>query len=694
MNKEKKESAAYNPKLVENSIYKEWEKSGYFNPDNLPERHQKPFSIILPPPNATGTLHVGGSLMTVIQDIIIRYKRMAGFKTLWLPGTDHAAIASNSKVEKILYKEEGKSRHNIGREAFVAKVEKFVNENRGALKHQISKMGASLDWSREAFTFDEKRNLAVRTAFKKMYDAGLIYRGTRIINWDPKGQTTISDDEIVYKEEPSVFYYLKYGPFTIATARPETKFGDKYVVMHPADERYKDYQHGQKIELEWINTPITATIIKDEAIDMTFGTGVMTITPWHDQTDFEIAERHKLEKEQIIDLYGKLKPIAGEFTGMKIAEVREKIIEKLEAKGLLVKKEPYMHNVATAERTGGHIEPQIMNQWFVNVNKTIAERDNKTLKNLMHDAVSSGQIKILPEHFEKTYFHWVNNLHDWNISRQIWYGHRIPAWYKNDEVYVGVDAPTGPDWEQDPDTLDTWFSSGLWTFSALGWPEKTKDLGTYHPTDILETGYDILFFWVARMILMSEFLLGEIPFKTVYLHGLVRNQKGEKLSKSLGDNADPLSITSQYGTDALRMALIVGVGPGSDSKLSNDKLKAYKNFANKIWNIARFVLSQERDGELDKELVDEFDALAKDITDDMENYHFYIAAEKIYAYVWHRFADEIIEEAKKQPGRGETLYYILENSLKLLHPFMPFITEEIWSELKGSLLMIEPWPVK
>ena len=684
----------YNPGETEDRIYKLWEKSGFFNPDNLPERHQKPFSIILPPPNATGTLHVGGSLMTVIQDIIIRYKRMAGFKTLWLPGTDHAAIATNSKVEKILYKEEGKSRHNIGREAFVAKVEKFVNENRGALKHQISKMGASLDWSREAFTFDEKRNLAVRTAFKKMYDAGLIYRGTRIINWDPKGQTTISDDEIVYKEEPSVFYYLKYGPFTIATARPETKFGDKYVVMHPADERYKDYQHGQKIELEWINTPITATIIKDEAIDMTFGTGVMTITPWHDQTDFEIAERHKLEKEQIIDLYGKLKPIAGEFTGMKIAEVREKIIEKLEAKGLLVKKEPYMHNVATAERTGGHIEPQIMNQWFVNVNKTIAERDNKTLKNLMHDAVSSGQIKILPEHFEKTYFHWVNNLHDWNISRQIWYGHRIPAWYKNDEVYVGVDAPTGPDWEQDPDTLDTWFSSGLWTFSALGWPEKTKDLGTYHPTDILETGYDILFFWVARMILMSEFLLGEIPFKTVYLHGLVRNQKGEKLSKSLGDNADPLSITSQYGTDALRMALIVGVGPGSDSKLSNDKLKAYKNFANKIWNIARFVLSQERDGELDKELVDEFDALAKDITDDMENYHFYIAAEKIYAYVWHRFADEIIEEAKKQPGRGETLYYILENSLKLLHPFMPFITEEIWSELKGSLLMIEPWPVK
>ena len=692
----------YNPKETEERIYKLWEESGFFNPDNLPGDRKEPFCIVLPPPNTTGTLHVGGALMTVIEDIIIRYKRMQGFKTLWLPGTDHAAIATNAKVENTLYKEEGKTRHDIGRESFVTKVEKFVEENKGALKHQISKMGASLDWSREAFTLDEKRNMAVRTAFKRMYDAGLIYRGERIVNWDPKGQTTISDDELVHREEKTKLYYLKYGPFIIATARPETKFGDKYVVVHPQDARYKMYRHGQVIELEWINGSITATVIKDERIDQEFGTGVMTITPAHSAIDFDIALTHSLDKETIIDKYGKLLPIAGEFAGLKIKAAREKILEKLRLKGLLVKEEGYPHNIATAERTGGIVEPQIMTQWFINVNKPIAERDNKSLKELMREAVSSGAIKILPDRFEKIYFHWIDNLHDWNISRQIWYGHRIPAWYRERETYVGVEPPAGGGWEQDPDTLDTWFSSGLWTFSTLGWPQDTQDLRTYHPTDVIESGYDILFFWIARMILMSEFLLGTIPFKTVYLHGLVRNEKGEKLSKSLGDNVDPLEIASRYGTDALRMSLIVGVGPGSDSKLVNDKLKAYRNFANKVWNIARFVLSQERDGKLDKELVDEFNALAEDLTRDMENYRLSIAAEKIYAYLWHRFADEIIEESKKQTGRGKTLYYILEQSLKLLHPFMPFITEEIWSELKArtkhleprSLLMIEPWPVK
>ncbi len=684
----------YNPEETEERIYKLWEESGFFNPDNLPGDRKEPFCIVLPPPNTTGTLHVGGALMTVIEDIIIRYKRMQGFKTLWLPGTDHAAIATNAKVENILYKKEGKTRHDIGRESFVAKVEAFVEENKGALKHQISKMGASLDWSREAFTLDEKRNMAVRTAFKRMYDAGLIYRGERIVNWDPKGQTTISDDELVHREEKTKLYYLKYGPFVIATARPETKFGDKYVVMHPQDARYKMYRHRQVIELEWINGPITATVIKDERIDQGFGTGVMTVTPAHSAIDFDIALTHSLDKETIIDKYGKLLPIAGEFAGLKIKVAREKILEKLRLKGLLVKEEDYTHNIATAERTGGIVEPQIMTQWFIDVNKPIVERDNRSLKELMQEAVSSGAIKILPDRFEKIYFHWIDNLHDWNISRQIWYGHRIPAWYREKEIYVGIEPPEGVGWEQDPDTLDTWFSSGLWTFSTLGWPQDTQDLRTYHPTDVIESGYDILFFWIARMILMSEFLLGTIPFKTVYLHGLVRNEKGEKLSKSLGDNVDPIEIASRYGTDALRMALIVGVGPGSDSKLANDKLKAYRNFANKIWNIARFVLSQERSGELDQELVGEFDALARDTTRDMEHYRLSSAAEKIYAYLWHRFADEIIEESKKQTGRGETLYYILEHSLKLLHPFMPFITEEIWSESKESLLMIEPWPVK
>ena len=698
MNMKDKFLTAYNHNSTEDRIYQLWEESGFFNPDKLPDRHQTPFSIVLPPPNATGTLHIGGAIMTVIEDIIVRQKRMLGFKTLWLPGTDHAAIATNAKVEKILQKEEGKSRHDLGREKFLERVDSFVEKNRGELKHQISKMGASLDWSREAFTLDEKRNLAVRTAFKRMYDAGLIYRGHRIVNWDPKGQTTIADDEVVYKEEKTKFYYLKYGPFTIGTARPETKFGDKYVVMHPDDKRYKDYKHGQQIDLEWINGPITATVIKDPVIDMEFGTGVMTITPWHSQVDFELTEKHSLDKEQIIDKYGKLLDIAGEFAGMKIGEAREKIIEKLEKKGLVEKvDENYVHNIATAERTGGLIEPQIMNQWFVDVNKPIKERGNKSLRELMRNSVASGEIKILPERFEKIYFHWIDNLHDWNISRQIWYGHRIPAWYKEEESHVGIEPPEGGGWEQDPDTLDTWFSSGLWTFSTLGWPEKTPDLKLYHPTNVLETGYDILFFWVARMILMSQFLLGEIPFKTVYLHGLVRNDKGEKISKSLGGNVDPLEIAEKYGTDALRMALIVGVGPGSDSKLSNDKLKAYRNFANKVWNIARFVLSEENTGEVKKEFEEEFLALAKDVSDDMENYRLHLASEKIYHYIWHRFADEIIEESKgKQAEYSATLYYILENSLKLLHPFMPFVTEEIWQELEGgeSLLMVEPWPQK
>ncbi len=667
---------------------------------------------MLPPPNATGTLHIGGAIMTVIEDIMVRYKRMQGFKTLWLPGTDHAAIATNAKVEKILNKEENKSRHDLGREVFVKKVEQFVEKNRGALKHQISKMGASLNWSREAFTFDEKRNLAVRTAFKKMYDDGLIYRGHRIVNWDPKGQTTISDDEIIYEERKGKFYTFKYGPFKIGTARPETKFGDKYVVMHPDDKRYKKWKNGQKIKLEWINGPIEATIIKDEIIDMEFGTGAMTITPWHSHEDFALAEKYKLDKEQIIDKYGKLLPIAGEFMGMKITDAREKIVEKLKNKGLLVLiDENYTNRVATAERTSGTIEPQIMLQWFVDVNKKIPARKNKSLKELMLEPVRENKIKILPEHFEKVYFNWIENLRDWCISRQIWYGHRIPVWYKNKEIYCGIEPPKKNGWIQDEDTLDTWFSSGLWTFSTLGWPEKTKDLKTYHPTDVLETGYDILFFWVARMILMSQFLLGEIPFKTVYLHGLVRNEKGQKISKSLGGNVDPLEIISVYGTDALRMALIVGVGPGSDSKLGNDKLKTYKNFANKIWNVARFVLDNTKDfivpenpkyDEEDRISDEELKTLMKKITKEMDEYKFYLVAEKLYHYFWHTFADIIIERSKKKileknsmDSTKTLLFTHLTTLLKALHPFMPFVTEEIWSMVpikNKKLLMIEKWP--
>lgn len=704
----------YDPKNTEERIYKLWEESGFFNPDNLPERHKEPFSIVLPPPNATGTLHIGGALMTVIEDIMVRHKRMNGFKTLWLPGTDHAAIATNSKVEKILQKEEGKSRHDIGREAFVKKVEKFVEENRGALKHQISRMGASLDWSREAFTFDEKRNLAVVTAFKKMFDAGLIYRGTRIVNWDPKGQTTISDDEIIYEERETKLYTFKYShgfPIEISTTRPETKIGDTAVAVNPSDERYRQFI-GKTYEIKnFAGAKLEIKVVADESVETDFGTGALGVTPAHSQIDAEIAKRHNLSSVQVINEYAKISlPIPG-LEGEKVTAAREKIVEWLKRENLLMKEEIVKQNVATAERTGGIIEPLPKLQWFIDVNKQIKERDNKSLKTLMLESVSSGQIKILPERFEKTYFQWINNLHDWNISRQVWYGHRVPAWYRGAEIYVDIDAPEGNDWVQDPDTLDTWFSSGLWTFSTLGWPKETKDLKTYHPTDVLETGYDILFFWVARMILMSQFLLGEIPFKTVYLHGLVRNAKGQKISKSLGGNIDPLEITSKYGTDAVRMSLIVGVGPGADSKLGDDKLKAYKNFANKIWNATRFVLENTKDfnvpekpdyDEEDEESNQELKALIQEITKEMDEYKFYIVAEKLYHYFWHTFADIIIERSKKKIAKkrnansAKTLLYThLTTLLKALHPFMPFVTEEIWSMLpikNKNLLMVEKWP--
>ncbi len=708
----------YNPADEESRLYSAWEKSGFFNPDTLIEKgaipkDAEPYSIIMPPPNVTGVLHMGHALMLTVQDILIRYKRMRGFKTLWIPGTDHAAIATQSVVEKKIQKEEGKSRHDLGREELLKRIEQFAAESHDTIASQIRVMGASCDWSREAFTLDEARSKAVRTMFKKMYDDGLIYRGHRIVNWDPKGQTTISDDEIVYKEEKTKFYYLKYGPFTIGTARPETKFGDKYVVMHPDDARYKEYTHGQQLELEWINGPITATVIKDESIDMEFGTGVMTITPWHSVADFEIAERHNLDKEQIIDEYGKLLSVAGDFAGMKIADAREKIVARLEEKGLLEKTEDYTHNIATAERTGGIIEPQIKLQWFINVNKEVPGR-GKTLKDLMRKPVSNGQIVIVPDYFNKTYFHWIDNLRDWCISRQIWYGHRIPVWYRGDEIVVGTEAPGGDDWKQDEDTLDTWFSSGLWTFSTLGWPEETKDLEMYHPTDVLETGYEILFFWVARMILMTEYALDAIPFKTVYLHGTVRDGKGQKMSKSLGNGIDPLDIAQKYGADAGRMALVVGTAPGTDSKISEDKIKGYKHFANKLWNITRFIFANTGTDSLsaplkdtDQAIFDAWKSEAKSITDDIEQFRLHVASEKIYQYVWTTLADVLIEESKQilsgtdekaKLSRQKLLLELLAGNLKLLHPFMPFVTEAIWELLplpnKREFVMIEQWPVE
>ena len=698
----------YNPQETESRIYKLWEESDFFAPDKLPGERPTSFTVIMPPPNVTGILHMGHALMLTLEDIMIRYKRMRGFKTLWLPGTDHAAIATQARVEKDIYKTEKKSRHDLGREEFLKRVEAFAKESHDTIVSQIKVLGASCDWSREAFTLDENRSRAVRTIFKKMYDDGLIYRGNRIVNWDPKGQTTISDDEIVYEERKAKLYTFRYSkdfPIPIATTRPETKLGDVGVAVHPDDARYKQYV-GKIFEIgDFAGVPLSIKVVADREVDPEFGTGAVGLTPTHSFTDWEIASRHNLNKELvIINEYARMTSQAGPHADKKTVEAREAVVEWLKAQELLEKEEDITQNIATAERTGGVVEPLPKLQWFVDVNKPIAARGNRTLKEIMRDAVKGGEVTIIPEHFEKTYFHWIENLRDWCISRQIWYGHRVPVWYRNkareeQEIYVGVEAPKGGGWEQDPDTLDTWFSSGLWTFSTLGWPDQTEDLKLYHPTDVLETGYEILFFWVARMILMSGYALGQAPFKTVYLHGTVRDKQGRKMSKSLRNGIDPIDIAQKFGTDAGRMALVVGNTPGTDTNISEDKIRGYKNFANKLWNIARFVLSCETAGTVDEGFKKEFETFAQDITRDMEAYRLHLAAEKIYAFIWHRFADEIIEESKKRDDRGATLFYLLRQSLTLLHPFMPFVTEEIWQlwkqpSEKNDMLMVAPWPVK
>lgn len=706
----------YDPNATEDGIYSAWLSSGYFNPDNLPPRHEKPFSIVLPPPNVTGILHMGSALMLAIEDIMVRYARMKGMRTLWIPGTDHAAIATQSKVESEIYKKEGKRRHDLGRAELVHRIEIFAKESHDAIVGQIKKLGASVDWSREAYTLDDKREVAVRTAFKTMYDDGLIYRGNRIVNWDPKGQTTISDDEIVYVEGKGKLYTFKYSkdfPISIATTRPETKVGDTGVAVHPDDTRYSKYV-GKEYDIDFAGEKIHVKIVADREVDMAFGTGAVGITPAHSHVDAEIAARHKLPSKQVINEYAKMSVEAPMLKDKKVSDARAAVVEWLKSENLLEKEEEIPQNVATAERTGGIVEPLPKLQWFIDVNKKF-KRDGKeaSLKTLMQDAVTKDGIKILPEHFEKVYLHWIENLRDWCISRQIWFGHRVPVWYHGNELYCGLEAPLGDGWKQDEDTLDTWFSSGLWTFSTLGWPEKTSDFKTYHPTTVLETGYDILPFWVARMILMSTYLLGDIPFKTVYLHGIVRDEKGRKISKSLGNNIDPVDMAKKYGADAVRMSLIIGTGPGNDSKLGENKIKGYKNFSNKLWNIVRYVLSSTENfdyskkpalSDEDKKTIENFESILADVTTDMDNFRFYLAGEKMYAYVWHEFADKIIESTKsKIAGTDDeakksaeyTLCYILEKSVRALHPFMPFITEEIWKDIpheEKTPLMISAWP--
>lgn len=711
----------YDASEFEADIYKLWENSGAFQPSGKGE----PFSIVLPPPNATGKLHIGHSAMLAIEDTIVRYERMQGKNVLWVPGTDHAAIATNAIMEKRL-SEEGTDKHAIGREEFLSRLADFVENSQSDIRTQVKAMGASLDWTRERYTMEPAMNRIVSEVFIKMAEDDLMYRGHRIVNWDGVLQTTVSDDEIEYKEETASFYTFKYGPFEIGTARPETKFGDKYVVMHPDDDRYKDYEHGQQIEVEWINGPITATIIKDEQVDPEFGTGVMTITPWHSVVDFEIAERHNLDKQQIIDLEGKLLKVADEFAGMHIDEARPKIVNKMRDKGLLIEETTdYVHNVAYSDRGKAVIEPQIMEQWFVDVNKPAVKWKGKerSLKEVMQMVVRDGDIEILPKRFEKTYFAWIDHLRDWCVSRQIWWGHRIPAWYRQKEeggheIHVGYEAPEGDGWHQDPDTLDTWFSSAFWTWSTLIPPEvalnekhdlkamlaHSPDYKTFHPTTLMETGYDILFFWVARMILMTTYVTEELPFKTVYLHGLVRTKDGNKMSKSKPESIiDPLEVIPKYGTDAVRLSLLVGQAPGNDMRMYEDKIASYRNFCNKLWNIARYVEGVVGDdfelrnpkprSSADHWVMNRLHSSLLETQKLMDSYEIGKAYEVLYHFIWDDFADWYIE-ASKINTNNNILVYVLESVLKAAHPFAPFVTETIWDTLKweDGLLIVSKWP--
>ncbi len=712
----------YDSESVESAVYAEWEKSGYFNPDTcvkegVTKADAEPFSIVLPPPNVTGTLHTGHAMTVAIEDAIVRYQRMRGKKTLWVPGTDHAAIATQAKVEKLLEKE-GVRKSDLTREAFLERVNTYALDSQTTILSQLRAMGASLDWSRQAFTLDDTRTQSVQTAFTRMYEAGLIYRGNRIVNWDPKGHTVISDEEVEHETRTATLYTFRYDanfPIAISTTRPETKIGDTAVAVHPDDARYKKFV-GQTFSVpDFCGVPLEIRVIADGAVDPEFGTGALGVTPAHSHIDAELAATHKLPFRQVIDEHARITVGGERLNGKKVVEAREAVVAWLKENNLLEKEEPVEQNVAVAQRSGGVIEPLPKLQWFIDVNKPFSVPGTKqtmTLKEWMRSVVDEKRITILPDRFEKVYYHWIDNLRDWCISRQIWYGHRIPVWYRGDETYVGIEAPEGTGWEQDPDTLDTWFSSGLWTFSTLGWPEETPDFKTYHPTALLETGYDILFFWVARMILMSGFMLGDIPFKTVYLHGLVRDEERRKMSKSLGNVVDPLVLTKKFGTDALRMAMIVGVGPGSDSALSEQKVLAYKKFANKLWNIARFVFDNTADApsqqpeflSVHTARIQELSALTEEITRDMEAYRLYLASEKLYHYIWHTFADIVLEEAKPMLSGGDEaakrsaqwmLGEILKTSLKLLHPFMPFITEEIWQSLPNrdrAMLMVASWP--
>ncbi|MCX6810264.1 MAG: valine--tRNA ligase [Candidatus Berkelbacteria bacterium] len=738
---------------TESKLYNHWEKSGYFKPEVNPDG--KPFVIAIPPPNVTGKLHIGHAYGTTLQDLMIRYHRLLGDASLYIPGMDHAGIATQTVVDKKLRKQ-GINKNELGREKFVEEVWKWKEEYGGEILKQLRAIGASCDWDRERFTLDEGLSSAVREAFVHLYKKDLIYRGEYIVNWCPKCGTAIADDEVEHVTQKAKLYYFKYDtnfPITIATTRPETKFGDTAVAVNPGDERYKEFID-KEFEINLDGVKRTIKVIADRAVDKEFGTGAVGVTPSHSLIDWKMAEDHGLSKVKVINEYGKMTSEAGRYEGMKVLEAREKLVEYLKSSELLEKETDIENNLSICYRCGGAIEPLPSLQWFVKM-KPLVEKAKA--------AVKSGEIEIVPKRFEKVYFHWLDNIRDWCISRQLWWGHRIPVFYRKsanlefknqnlklskDDIFVGETPPGNlDDWVQDEDVLDTWFSSGLWPFSTLGWPKETSDYNKFYPTTVMETGYDIIFFWVARMIMMGLELTGKIPFKTVYLHGLVRDEQNRKMSKSLGNVLDPLDLIAKYGTDALRMALIVGSTPGQDVAIGESKIKGYRNFTNKIWNASRFVSLRVTDGDLqsgelgegkiadlnideklltaaDKKILGRHEEIKKTVTAHINKFQFSLAGEELYEYFWHEFCDEYIEASKDQLGSviarkndeailkkeiaapeglamtnntKKILIKILSESLVLMHPYIPFVTDAVWQELRefvpdlADSIMISNW---
>lgn len=723
----------YDPKGIEDRLYQKWMDKKYFHAEV--DRTKTPFTIVIPPPNITGQLHMGHALDETMQDILIRYKRMQGYNALWLPGTDHASIATEVKIIEKL-KEEGIDKEDLGREGFLERAWDWKKEYGGRIVSQLKKLGSSCDWDRERFTMDEGCNKAVTEVFCKMHEKGWIYKGSRIINWCPVCNTSISDAEVEYEEQNGHFWHIKYPlvdqngqPSTtefleFATTRPETMLGDTAVAVNPNDERYT-YLKGRQVWLPIVNKAIP--VVEDDYVDMEFGTGVVKITPAHDPNDFEVGKRHNLPEVNILNDDATINENGGKYAGLDRYEARKRIVEELDSEGLLVRIEDYSHNVGTHDRCGTTIEPMIKKQWFVKMDELIKPAV---------EAVKKREVRLIPERMEKIYFNWTDNIRDWCISRQLWWGHRIPAYYcdKCGEVVVAKEAPSvcpkcgETHFTQDPDTLDTWFSSALWPFSTLGWPEKTEDLDYFYPTDVLVTGYDIIFFWVIRMVFSGYEQMGEKPFKTVLFHGLVRDSQGRKMSKSLGNGIDPLEIIDKYGADALRLTLITGNAPGNDMRFYYERVEASRNFANKVWNASRFIMmnmdqEEEKTGKrgwetsyeeikdslypVDKWILSKLNTLVKEVTDNMDSFELGIAVQKVYDFIWDEFCDWYIEMVKprlystdEKDGEGKraalwTLQNVLTSALKLLHPYMPFITEEIFCSLQNreESIMISKWPV-